>query len=112
MGSILSKSTIEKNNFGIFRTKKYNCWSSLSFSKSILSACIHKNDQNDLDQFDSQQRRCSKKKVLILGLDGVGKTDLFTRLINHQKKRLKVDSLSRPTIGKFSLSSKQCFAFY
>jgi GTPase SAR1 family protein len=44
-----------------------------------------------------------EKKVLILGLDGVGKTDLFTRLIRQNKGRAKFDPLPRPTIGKFSL---------
>jgi GTPase SAR1 family protein len=41
-----------------------------------------------------------KKKVLMLGLDGVGKTDLFTRLICHEKQLTKINPLPRPTIGK------------
>ena len=49
----------------------------------------------------TRRRLCSKKKVLILGLDGVGKTDLFRQLVSEDKPGPKKDSVYRPTLGKF-----------
>jgi flagellar biosynthesis GTPase FlhF len=90
MGKINSKS---KNNYR-FQT--------LSHSQSLLlSSCNQKNIHIDFREFDNKQRFCMKKKVLILGLDGVGKTDLFARLIFHNKQSTKINSLPQPTIGKF-----------
>ncbi|CAF3259910.1 unnamed protein product [Rotaria socialis] len=50
-------------------------------------------------EFYNRQRFCMKKKVLILGLDGVGKTDLFNRLICPTNQLPKLHSLSQPTVG-------------
>ncbi|CAF1092815.1 unnamed protein product [Rotaria sordida] len=99
MGSINSKSSHENNCSNTLQIKHYNRFSSLSRLQSLLSSCHHQRDDNDFQCFNNKERSCSKKKVLILGLDGVGKTELFTRLICYDKKRLKIDSLPRPTIG-------------
>jgi len=58
----------------------------------------------DLKDFYPKQRLCMKKKVLLLGLDAVGKTDLFTRLISPKKI---INPLPQPTIGLFSKSNFQ-----
>ena len=101
MGSISSKSIQEKNYSNIFQLKYCNQPSTLSCSPTLLLTCNRtSDDDNDIYHLYQRRRFCSKKKVLILGLDGVGKTDLFTKLICYHKKGLKFDSLPRPTIGK------------
>ena len=90
MGSIHSNLT------PILRSNNSNHSSSISRPQSILSICTPKND------FFDKRRQCSKKKVLILGLDGVGKTDLFTRLVSADRQRSKVGPFPRPTLGKFN----------
>jgi hypothetical protein len=102
MGSINSKSSNKNYYSNIINSKNYNRFSSFSRSQSFLSSCTNHTDSNDIHYFDRKRRLCSKKKVLILGLDGVGKTDLFTRLIFHSKSRYKINSLPRPTIGKLT----------
>jgi len=97
MGTINSKSS--SNN--ITHSKNYNRISSLSRPPSWGSAGAHQNGSNNIHLFNIRQRSCLKKKVLILGLDGVGKTDLFGRIISNYKQGYKIDSLPRPTIGKF-----------
>jgi hypothetical protein len=105
MGSINSKSTVNNNYSNIFPLKNSDRSSSLSRPQSLLpSNSEHKNSIHfRCCCCCNQPRVCLKKKVLILGLDGVGKTDLFTRLIRQNKGRAKFDPLPRPTIGKFSL---------
>lgn len=102
MGSLYSKSSHEKDSSKIIQSKNYNRFSSFSRSQSFLSSCTDENDLNQIRCFDHKRRLCSKKKVLILGLDGVGKTDLFTRLISYFKPGYKANSLPRPTIGKLN----------
>jgi hypothetical protein len=104
MGSIHSKSTDVNNYTKRFQTKNYHRFSSLTGSPSFLSSCTNTNDSNYVQHLHNKQRLCLKKKVLILGLDGVGKTDLFTRIISQDKQGMKIDPLPRPTIGKFILS--------
>jgi GTPase SAR1 family protein len=53
-----------------------------------------------LPSFHRKVRSSIKRKVLVLGLDGVGKTDLFTRIIRHYKEESKMDFLAGPTMGK------------
>jgi hypothetical protein len=101
MGSINSKSTNDNNYSNRFHTTNYNRYSLLSQPPSFLSSCTHQNDSKDIQHCDIKRRFCLKKKVLILGLDGVGKTDLFTRLISPDQEKFKIHSLPRPTIGKF-----------
>jgi hypothetical protein len=96
MGTINSKSS---NN--IIHSKNYNRFSSFSRPPSYLSSYTHQNGSNDINLFNNRRRSCLKKKVLILGLDGVGKTDLFGRIISYYKQGYKIDLLPRPTIGKF-----------
>jgi ribosome biogenesis GTPase A len=97
MGSMNSKST---NNVNILSPKNSNRLSSISRPRSLLSSCNYRNHDKDFRRFYSKRRLCSKKKVLILGLDGVGKTDLFNRLICSSKQESKTDSPPQPTIGK------------
>ncbi|CAF2527991.1 unnamed protein product [Rotaria sp. Silwood2] len=99
MGSINSRPIHENNYSNNLHRKHYNRFLSLSCLQSLLSSFNHRSSDNDFHRFNNKQRSCSKKKVLILGLDGVGKTELFTQLIRHDKKKLKIDSLPRPTIG-------------
>jgi len=101
MGLINSKSSKNNNYSNIFHLKNSNDFPSSSHPQSFLSLCTHQNHPNNIHHFDNKRRLCLKKKVLLLGLDGVGKTDLFTRLISHYKQGLKIKSLPRPTTGKF-----------
>ncbi len=93
--------TRKKKAMGKINSKsKYNYrFPTMSHSQS---SCNHRKTHIYSREFDNKQRLCMKKKVLILGLDGVGKTDLFTRLICHDKQSTKIHSLPQPTIGKFS----------
>jgi len=52
-----------------------------------------------------------KKKILLLGLDGAGKTDLFQHLISNDKQNLKIEPLPKPTLGKSSFSSSIHFCY-
>jgi small GTP-binding protein len=70
----------------------------MSHSQLFLSSCHEKRIPIDFCEFHNKQRLCMKKKVLMLGLDGVGKTDLFTRLISYQKQSTRTN---QPTIGEF-----------
>jgi GTPase SAR1 family protein len=88
MGKINSKS-------------KYNYRFPTMFHSSS-SLCHRKKSPINICDFHNKSNLCMKKKVLILGLDGVGKTDLFTRLISHEKQSTKINPLPRPTIGKSS----------
>ncbi len=97
MGSINSKSTDVNNYTKKFPTKDYHRFSPNSRPSSLLSLCTN---TNHVQHFNNKRRLCLKKKVLILGLDGVGKTDLFIRLVSQDKQEIKINSLSRPTIGK------------
>lgn len=99
MGSLNSKSSNEKESSKIISSKNYNRFSSFSRPHSFLSSCTNDHDSNYIQYSDHKRRLCLKKKVLILGLDGVGKTDLFTRLISYHKQGYKRNSLPRPTIG-------------
>ncbi len=94
MGSINSKSTDVNNYTNKFSTKDYHRFSSNSRPSSLCT------NTNHVQHFNNKRRLCLKKKVLILGLDGVGKTDLFIRLVSQDKQEIKINSLSRPTIGK------------
>jgi GTPase SAR1 family protein len=73
----------------------------MSHSHLLLSSYNQKRPHIDFREFHNKQRLCMKKKVLMLGLDGVGKTDLFARLTSHNKQSTKINSLPQPTIGKF-----------
>jgi GTPase SAR1 family protein len=53
-------------------------------------------------QLFRRRRRSTKRKVLILGLNGIGKTDLFTRLVAFYTPTLASVGLVRPTIGESS----------
>ncbi len=92
--------TRKKKAMGKINSKsKYNYrFPTMSHSQS---SCNHRKTHIYSREFDNKQRLCMKKKVLMLGLDGVGKTDLFTRLIRHDKQSTKIHSLPQPTIGKF-----------
>jgi ribosome biogenesis GTPase A len=98
MGSMNSKST---NNVNILSSKNSYRLSSISRPRSSLSSWNYRHHHNDFRRFYTKRRLCLKKKVLILGLDGVGKTDLFNRLISSNKQESKTDSPPQPTIGKF-----------
>jgi hypothetical protein len=100
MGSINSKSTVNNNYSNIFPLKNSDRSSSLSRPQSLLSSNSEHHNSIYFRCCCNQRRVCLKKKVLILGLDGVGKTDLFTRLISDDKPEIKIDSLPRPTMGK------------
>ena len=88
MGKIYSKS---KHHYRL---------SASSHGQPLLSTSSYHQRKPSLD---FRRRSCMKKKVLILGLDGVGKTDLFTRLIRQEKQESKCHLLSQPTIGKFEM---------
>ncbi|CAF2514887.1 unnamed protein product [Rotaria sp. Silwood2] len=68
-------------------------------ARSSVLLCKRKTNYIDFCEFYNKQRLCMKKKVLILGLDGVGKTDLFTRLTCDTRQSSKLKSLPQPTIG-------------
>ena len=55
-----------------------------------------------IDNAKAWNSACRKKKVLLLGLDAVGKTHLFTRLLRHSQSPAKNERLSRPTRGNLS----------
>ncbi|CAF1236675.1 unnamed protein product [Adineta steineri] len=99
MGSINSKSINDNNYVNIHPSKKSHRLSLFNRHRSILSSCSYKTDDNDLRSIFNKRRICSKKKILILGLDGSGKTDLFNRLISDKKQELKNDSPPQPTMG-------------
>jgi hypothetical protein len=100
MGSFNSKSIDKRNYSNIFPLKNSDRSSSLSRPQTLLSSPSQKTDSINFRHCHNQRRVCLKRKVLILGLDGVGKTDLFMRLISDDKTGIKIDSLPRPTIGK------------
>ena len=66
---------------------------SMGMANTKLSSCQQK--RVSIQLFPKQV----KKKVLILGLDRGGKTDLFTRLIQRDNPTMKQFSLPQPTIG-------------
>ena len=101
MGSINSKSPGKQVNSNRFYTKTPSRYSSFSRPQSFLSGYTQKSSSSCAQPFNNKRRSCLKRKVLMLGLDGVGKTDLFTRLISDEKQGLKIDSLPQPTLGKF-----------
>jgi GTPase SAR1 family protein len=68
---------------------------------TISSSCKPINNHIDFHEIYNKQRLCMKKKVLMLGLDGGGKTDLFNRLVCDDKKSSRINSSAQPTIGKF-----------
>ena len=100
MGTNNSKSKIVENQTCKLHAINSNRYSSLSRPHSIVSSCTHENDSNTFHLFNQKRRICSKEKVLILGLDGVGKTDFFTQFISQDKQRSKVEPFPRPTLGK------------
>ncbi|UJR38343.1 hypothetical protein I4U23_031013 [Adineta vaga] len=74
--------------------------SKLIHSHSILSSCgSFRKNENYFRTSRNKRRVCSKKKVLILGLDRSGKTDLFHRLLSYNKPSLKIESFPQPTMG-------------
>ena len=91
MGTINSKSTASYQN--LFPTKNQNRSTNFPTRQSVLSCC------------STKQHLCLKKKILLLGLDGAGKTDLFQHLISNDKQNLKIEPLPKPTLGKNSFSS-------
>lgn len=106
MGSNNSKSTSQKNYSDTLPVQNRDPLSSLPRTKFSLQSHKYETNAESCSCFSSKQRSCSKKKILILGLDGVGKTELFTRLICCDKRKLKIDSLPRPTIGKSYFKTK------
>ncbi|UJR07795.1 hypothetical protein I4U23_012077 [Adineta vaga] len=84
---------------GLTNSKSNHPFSFISRTQSLLTSCHSKHKHIDLSLFLTKGHLRTKKKVLMLGLDGVGKTDLFTRLISHDKQTTKPDSLPQPTIG-------------
>jgi GTPase SAR1 family protein len=92
MGKINSKA---KNNYR-FPT---------IFQSELLTSCQRKNDHIDIHEFSNKQRLCMKKKVLMLGLDGVGKTDLFNRLICQDQQSSKSNPSPQPTMGIYILKN-------
>ncbi|CAF3975849.1 unnamed protein product [Adineta steineri] len=86
---------------GKANSKCNNQLSIISHTQSLLSSCHSKRKHIDLSVFISKERLRTKKKVLMLGLDGVGKTDLFSRLICHEKQTTTATtkSLPQPTMG-------------
>jgi GTPase SAR1 family protein len=86
---------------GKINSKYKTRFSIISRTQSLLSSYKFLNYRIGLGELNIKKRSCATKKVLMLGLDGVGKTDLFTRLICHDKQSLKLDSLPHPTIGMF-----------
>jgi hypothetical protein len=101
MGKINSKT--KYNHISNTSYTKYNYrFPTISRSQSLLfSSWNQKAPPIDFGQFHNKQRLCMKKKVLMLGLDGVGKTDLFARLTCHDKQSSRINHLPQPTIGKF-----------
>ncbi|CAF0935695.1 unnamed protein product [Rotaria sordida] len=98
MGMINSKAKYKN----LSNTSNIKCnyrFPTISHAPSSASLCKRKTNHIDFSEFYNKQRLCMKKKVLILGLDGVGKTDLFTRLTCDRKQSSKFKSLPHPTIG-------------
>jgi hypothetical protein len=110
MGMINTKSKF--NNISNTSAMKSNYrFPTTSHSRSLLTSCHQKTNYINFQEFYNKERLCMKKKVLILGLDGVGKTDLFTRLIRHNKQPATINSLPRPTIGKCLVLKKRLNGF-
>ncbi|CAF1357558.1 unnamed protein product [Rotaria magnacalcarata] len=99
MGLSKSKSININNYLNTTEIENYKRSLSAPGTQVLLPSYRYENNNNDFNDLDRKQRSCLKKKVLILGLDGVGKTELFTQLICWDKKKLKIDSLPRPTLG-------------
>ena len=79
---------------------KYNDrLSIISHTQSLLSTCRSKHKHIHFSTLISKERLRTKKKVLMLGLDGVGKTDLFTRLVAEDRQVPKTNSFPQPTMG-------------
>lgn len=96
-----SKSTHSHHWTNVFPAKNYTRYPSLSRPQPFVSSSgTPKPDFTWTPQLSSKRRLCTKKKVLILGLDGVGKTDLFRRLISADRQDWKIDAQPRPTLGR------------
>lgn len=72
------------------------------FQPLLLPSYDQKHTPFTFPTFRLKTRLSTKKKVLLLGLDGVGKTHLFTRLISDENQSSKSQSLPQPTIGWLS----------
>ncbi|CAF1092419.1 unnamed protein product [Adineta ricciae] len=71
----------------------------ISRTQSLITSCHSKHKHLDWTLLLNKGHVRTKKKVLMLGLDGVGKTDLFSRLVCQDKQTSKADSLPQPTMG-------------
>lgn len=85
---------------GLTKSKTTNSTLLNGEQSSLLSSC---GSFRCKDKYLKKRRLCSKKKVLILGLDRSGKTDLFYRLISCDKPSLKIDAFPQPTMGKLRI---------
>ena len=83
---------------GKINSKYRSRFSTTSHFQPLLSS----SDSKRFPTLHSKRRLSTKKKVLLLGLDGVGKTHLFTRLISDEKQPITLQSLPQPTIGSLS----------
>lgn len=99
MGVIYSKIT-KKNQTNIVMGKNdLSVYSNLSNPRILVSSIEPKAKRSFLGQI-CHRVDVKKRKVLILGLDGVGKSNFFGKLIQHYKQIPKYETLPRPTIGK------------
>lgn len=67
--------------------------------KFVSTTCDQKTKRNFLTPLCHQEAQSRKRKVLILGLGGVGKTDFYSRLVRNYNHTVKLDDLPRPTVG-------------
>ncbi|CAF1342012.1 unnamed protein product [Adineta ricciae] len=81
---------------GLMKSKTTNNTLLNGEQSSLLSSC---GSFRSKDKRLNKRRLCSKKKVLMLGLDRSGKTDLFHRLISCDQPSLKIDAFPQPTMG-------------
>ena len=85
---------------GLTKSKTTNNTRLNGEQSSLLSSC---GSFRSKDKYLKKRRICSKKKVLMLGLDRSGKTDLFYRLISCDQPSLKIDAFPQPTMGKLRI---------
>lgn len=102
MGIFYSKSKYNKS----INTSNIKCnyqYPTIFHSQSSMSLRNRKIKQIYYGESRNRQRFCKKKKALILGLDGVGKTDFFMRLTSPIDQSLQSIVPSKSTIGKRSI---------
>ena len=104
MGASPSQTTYEKETAHGQTVKKDPLYVNLlSPPRAFALDSEEKTTSHCLRDYCKSRRSGLKRKVLLLGLDGVGKTNLFARLIQHYNQSEKFEPFSRPTVGKLKV---------